>query len=78
MLADAVSQSHRDGDYGECVVAMHVLPIKGTAQVKFKVLDGTERTFVNADAGGKRQQRGFQRRRCDVDHGGRRNRAVDK
>ena len=28
---------------------MHVPPIKGTAQVKFKVLDGT----VNTDAGGK-------------------------
>ena len=39
------SQSHSDDDYGECVVAMHVPPIKGTAQVKFKVLDGTEPTL---------------------------------
>ena len=30
----------RDEDYGECVVAMHVAPIKGT-----KVLDGTEPTL---------------------------------
>ena len=39
------SQSHSGYDYGECVVAMHVPPIKGTAQVKFKVLDGTEPTL---------------------------------
>ena len=39
------SQSHIDENYGECVVAMHVPPIKGTAQVKFKVLDGTEPTL---------------------------------
>ena len=38
-------QSHSDDDYGECVVAMHVLPIKGTAQVTFKVVDGTEPTL---------------------------------
>ena len=36
------SQSHSEYDFGECVVAMHVPPIKGTAQVKFKVLAGTE------------------------------------
>ena len=29
-------------DFGECVVAIHIPPINGTAQVKFKVLDGTE------------------------------------
>ena len=39
------SQSHSENDDGECVVAMHVPPIKGTAQVKFKVLDGTEPTL---------------------------------
>ena len=43
------SQSHSDNDYramyGECVVAMHVPPIKGTAQVKFKVVDETEPTL---------------------------------
>ena len=39
------SQSHSDDDYGECVVAMHVPPIKGTAQVTFKVVDGTEPTL---------------------------------
>ena len=38
-------QSHSDDDYGECVVAMHVPPIKGTAQVTFKVVDGTEPTL---------------------------------
>ena len=37
------SQSLRHDNYGECVVAMDVLPIKGAAQVKFKVFDGTER-----------------------------------
>ena len=36
------SQIYSDENYGECVVAIHVPPIKGTAQVKFKVLDGTE------------------------------------
>ena len=36
------SQVHSDENYGECVVAIHVPPIKGKAQVKFKVLDGTE------------------------------------
>ena len=33
------SQVHSEYEYGECVVNMHVPPIKGTAQVKFKVLD---------------------------------------
>ena len=32
-------------EYGECVVGMHVPPTKGTARVKFKVLDGTEPTL---------------------------------
>ena len=36
------SQIYSDEHYGKCVVAIHVPPIKGTAQVKFKVLDGTE------------------------------------
>ena len=36
------SQIYSDENYGECVVAIHVPPIKGTAQVKFKFLDGTE------------------------------------
>ena len=36
------SQEYSDENYGECVVAMHLPPIKGTAQVKFNVLDGTE------------------------------------
>ena len=39
------SQVHSEYEYGECVVDMHVLPIKGTAQVKFKVVDGTEPTL---------------------------------
>ena len=39
------SQSHSDEKYGECVVVIHVPPIKGTAQVNFKVLDGTEPTL---------------------------------
>ena len=39
------SQSHSECDYGECVVAIHVPPIKGTAEVTFKVLDGTEPTL---------------------------------
>ena len=34
-----------DENYGECVVAIHVPPIKGTAQVNFKVVDGTEPTL---------------------------------
>ena len=34
-----------DENCGECVVAINVPPIKGTAQVKFKVLDGTEPTL---------------------------------
>ena len=29
----------------ECVVAMHIPPIKGIAQVKFKVVGGTEPTL---------------------------------
>ena len=36
------SQSHSEFDYDECVVAIHVLR---TAQVKFKVLEGTEPTL---------------------------------
>ena len=39
------SQLHSDEDYGECVVAMLVPPIKCTAQVKFKVFNGTEPTL---------------------------------
>ena len=39
------SQLHSECDYEECVVAIHVPPIKVTAQVKFKVLDGTEPTL---------------------------------
>ena len=39
------SQVHSEYEFGACVVDMHVLPIKGTAQVKFKVLDGTEPTL---------------------------------
>ena len=39
------SQSHSDENYGESVVAVHIPPMKGTAQVKFKVLDGTEPTL---------------------------------
>ena len=64
------SQSHSDENYGECVVAMHVPKIKKSSM-------GLNRP-VNADAGGKRQQSGFQRRRRNVDHGERRNRAVDE
>ena len=39
------SQSHSDDDCEEFVVAMHIPPIKGTAQVTFKVVDGTEPTL---------------------------------
>ena len=34
-----------DENNGECVVAIHVPPIKGTAQLKFKVVGGTEPTL---------------------------------
>ena len=34
-----------DEKCGECVVVTHIPPIKGTAQVKFKVLEGTEPTL---------------------------------
>ena len=56
---------------------MHVPPIKGTAQVKFKVLDGTEPTLAMPMlvANGNRA---VDRRTRDVDHGRRRNRAVDE
>ena len=37
-------QVHSEYEYMECVVDMHVPPIKGKAQVTFKVLDGTEPT----------------------------------
>ena len=36
------SQLHSDDDCEECVVAMHIPPIKGPAQVTFTVVDGTE------------------------------------
>ena len=39
------SQENSDENYGECVVAIHVLPIKGTPQAKVKVLDETEPTL---------------------------------
>ena len=39
------SQTHGDDEKGECVVSMHVLPIKGPAQVKFKVVEGIEPTL---------------------------------
>ena len=39
------SQVQREYVFGECVVDMHELPIKGTANVKFKVLDGIEPTL---------------------------------
>ena len=35
-------QLHNEYEYGECVVDMHIPPIKGTAQVTFKILDGTK------------------------------------
>ena len=39
------SQLHSDDDCEECVVAMHIPPIKGTPQVTFKILDGTKPTL---------------------------------
>ena len=36
------SQVHSENEYGECVVDMHVPPIKGTARVKFRILDRTK------------------------------------
>ena len=39
------SQLHSDEDCEERVVAMHIPPIKGTAQMTFKVVDGTEPTL---------------------------------
>ena len=39
------SQLHSDDDCEECVVEMHIFPIKGTAQVMFKVVAGTEPTL---------------------------------
>ena len=42
---DRYSRIRSDENYGECVVAIHVPPIKGSAQVKFEVVDGTEPTL---------------------------------
>ena len=39
------SRFHSDDDCEECVVAMHIPPIKGTVQETFKVVDGTEPTL---------------------------------
>ena len=39
------SQLHSDDDCEECVVAMHIPPSKGIAQVTFKHVDGTEPTL---------------------------------
>ena len=39
------SHLHSDDDCEKCVVAMHSPPIKGTAQVTFKVVGGTEPTL---------------------------------
>ena len=39
------SQLRSEEDCEEFVVAMHIPPIKGTAQVTFKVVDGTEPTL---------------------------------
>ena len=39
------SQVHSDDDCEECVVAMHIPPIKSIAQETFKVVDGTETTL---------------------------------
>ena len=39
------SQLHSDDDCEECVVEMHIPPIKGTAQVTFKVVAGAEPTL---------------------------------
>ena len=72
------SQLHSDDDYEECVVAMHISPIKGTAQVTFKVVDGTKTDPVNADAGSQWPQIGIWRRGYDAEHGSRRSRAVDE
>ena len=71
------TEDHSDENYGECVVAIHVPPIKGTAKVKFKVLDGTEPILsmpMLVANGNKVVFRGED----DIDHGGMRNRAVDK
>ena len=38
-------QLHSDDDCEECVVEMHIPPIKGTAQVTFEVVAGTEPTL---------------------------------
>ena len=72
------SESHSECDYGECVVAIHVPPIKGTAQVKFKVVDGTEPTLSMAMLVANGNKIGLQRRKRLVDHGERRTCAVDK
>ena len=67
------SQSHSNENYGECVVAIHVPPIKGTAHVKLKVLDGTEPTLsktmlvANGNKWRKRQGDRGERRNCAVD-----------
>ena len=57
------SQLHSDDDCEECVVAMHIPPIKGIA---------------HADAGSQWQQIGIWRRGHDVEHGSRGSRAVDE
>ena len=62
----------------ECVVAMHIPPIKGTARVTFKVVDGTEPTLSMPMLVANGQQIGIWRRGYDAEHGSRRSRAVDK
>ena len=63
------SQLHSDDDCEECVVEMHIPPIKGTAQVTLKVVTGTEPTLSMPMllASGH-----------DAEHGSRGNRAVNE
>ena len=75
------SQLHSDDDDEECVVAMHIPPIKSTAQVTFKVffqvVDGTEPTLSQLMLVANGHRLVPKRRGYDAEHGSRGNRAVD-
>ena len=71
------SQLHRDDDCEECVVEMYIPPIKGTAQVTFKVVAGTEPTLSMPMLVANGHRLVKKRRGYDAEHGSRRNCGVD-
>ena len=71
-------QVYSEENYGECVVAIHALPIKGTAQVTFKILDGTKPTLSMPMLVANGNRVVFRGEDAEFDHGERRNRAVEK